>query len=147
MASNLYSRFKKESINPCGWCSLFPFVRDSKPERAPSVKQNSLNNCFVTRWCADGYRKAKPLGRQARNTHKRILPFGRAKKSTSFTQLVIRISLREAVSWSRTDSLGCPSFPFIPLVQLGVQSDYQHIGNKYRFAVRLFSPTFLYAHG
>ena len=32
--------------------------RDSKPERARSVKQNSLGNCFVAEWCADGYRKA-----------------------------------------------------------------------------------------
>ena len=36
--------------------------RDSKPERARSVKQNSLGNCFVAEWCADGYRKAGAFG-------------------------------------------------------------------------------------
>ncbi len=31
------------------------FERDSKPEGARSVKQNSLNNCFVAEWCEGGY--------------------------------------------------------------------------------------------
>ena len=45
------------------WLVLF-FLdrRDSKPERARSVKQNSLGNCFVAEWCADGYRKAGAFG-------------------------------------------------------------------------------------
>ena len=36
--------------------SLFLYrERDSKPEGARSVKQNSLNNCFVAEWCDGGY--------------------------------------------------------------------------------------------
>ena len=31
-------------------------IKDSKPERALSVKQNSMDYCFVAKRCEDGYR-------------------------------------------------------------------------------------------
>ena len=33
--------------------------------RRRETKKNNSVNCFLVEWCADGYRKAKPLGRQA----------------------------------------------------------------------------------
>ena len=47
---------------------IMNFIRDSNPERAQRVKKNSVGHCFLAMWCADGYRKAEPLGRQAGRT-------------------------------------------------------------------------------
>ena len=79
--------------------TLFCVRRDSNPERVPSVKQNSLNNCFVARWCEDGYRKATPFGRRTRNTRQRIHPFGRAKKKTIANAIVFFSYIRLAASY------------------------------------------------
>ena len=40
-------------------------------------------------------------------------------KKFMIAQVVIGISLREEMSWSRTDSLGCPSFPFVLIRGIG----------------------------
>ena len=57
---------------------------DSNPVRARNVKQNSSVNCFVVKRCADGYRKAMPLGRQAGNTRSGFIPDGSPNNKNTF---------------------------------------------------------------
>ena len=56
--SKLYIFAIKRDIHHFRW--MFSFyhrdMKDSKPERALSVKQNSMDYCFVAKRCEDGYR-------------------------------------------------------------------------------------------
>ena len=77
---------QKESTNLCGWCFLFSFevnARDSNPERARSVKKNSVGHCFLAKGCAGGYRKAEPLGRQAEKTPKAAVSLRAGQKEST----------------------------------------------------------------
>jgi len=52
---------------------------DSNPERAKSVKKKLPVASFLAFWCEGGYRKVKPLGRQARKTRSGFIPDGSPK--------------------------------------------------------------------
>ena len=71
----------KRKNQPLRLVFLFSLYRDSNPERARRVKKNSVGHCFLAMWCVDGYRKAKPLGRQAENTPRADLCSGQKFKT------------------------------------------------------------------
>ena len=54
-------------------CSIFLFRKDSNLEKARAVKKNSPVDCFLSEWCAGGYRSLW-LGSPSRQDAKRLYP-------------------------------------------------------------------------